>query len=115
MTRRRLPVWRPSDDQMKHWPAVSGNSINGVGEETRRRPSPIYWHPPETIPHGPLQGWFYKRTGSADEALAEARRDRQRAIDEPLVPVAPMTSASRFCVPNMSSRVTKFRPIDGWS
>ena len=88
MRRRRLPVWRPTDDQMEHWPAVSGNAINGVGEATRTRPSPIYWHPPETIPHGSLQGWFYRRTGSADEILAEARRDRQRAIDEPLVPIA---------------------------
>ena len=86
--RRRLPVWRPTDDQMEHWPAVSGNAINGVGEATRRRPSPIYWHPPETIPHGSLQGWFYRRTGSADESSAEARRDRQRAIDEPLIPIA---------------------------
>jgi ferredoxin len=77
---------------MGHWPAVSGNAINGVGEETPRRPSPIYWHPPETIPHGPLQGWFYQRTGSADETLAEARRDRQRAIDEPLVAVAEPSS-----------------------
>jgi epoxyqueuosine reductase len=88
MRRRTLPVWRPSDEQMRHWPAVSGNSINGVGEETERRPSPIYWHPPEKIPHGPLQKWFYERTGNADETLAEARRDRQRAIDEPLVPIA---------------------------
>ena len=62
MTRRRLPVWRPSDDQMECRPAVSGNSINGVGEKVRRRPSPIYWHPPEQIPHGPLQKWFYERT-----------------------------------------------------
>jgi len=73
---------------MRHWPAVSGNAINGVGEEARRRPTPVYWHPPETIPHGPLQTWFYQRTGGADETLAEARRDRQRAIDEPLAPVA---------------------------
>jgi len=88
MTHRRTPVWTPSDDQMCHWPAVSGNAINGVGEGAPRRPSPIYWHPPETIPHGPLQRWFYQRTGD-DETLAEARRDRQRAIDEPLVPIAP--------------------------
>jgi epoxyqueuosine reductase len=73
---------------MRHWPAVSGNAINGVGEEAPRRPSPLYWHPPETIPHGPLQRWFYQRTGD-DETLVEARRDRQRAIDEPLVPIAP--------------------------
>ena len=47
----------------------------------------MYWHPPDTIPHGPLQRWFYQRTGD-NETLAEARRDRQRAIDEPLAPVA---------------------------
>jgi epoxyqueuosine reductase len=87
MKPRRLPIWLPSDDQMTHWPGVSGNAINGVGEETPRRPSPIYWHPPDTIPHGPLQRWFYEHTG-ADETLAQARRDRQRAIDEPLVPIA---------------------------
>jgi ferredoxin len=88
MTRRRNPVWRPSADQMRHWPAISGNAINGVGEEAPRRPSPVYWRPPETIPHGPLQKWFYERTGAADETLLEARRDRQRAIDEPLAPIA---------------------------
>ncbi len=85
-TRRRTTDWRPSGDQMQHWPAVSGNDINGVGEEARRRPSPIYWHPPDAIPHGKLQLWFYQRT--AGEALAEARRDRQRAIDESLAPIA---------------------------
>jgi epoxyqueuosine reductase len=84
---RRLPDWRPSDDQMQHWPPVSGNAINGVGEEARRRPSPVYWHPPDSIPHGKLQLWFYQRTGTADETLAEARRDRQRAIDEPLAAI----------------------------
>jgi Pyruvate/2-oxoacid:ferredoxin oxidoreductase delta subunit len=80
-------TWTPSDDQMRHWPAASGNAINGVGEEAQRRPSPIYWQPLDTIPHGALQQWFYQRTGD-DAALAEARRDRQIAIDEPLVPVA---------------------------
>jgi epoxyqueuosine reductase len=73
---------------MRHWPAVSGNSINGVGEDAPRRPSPVYWRPPETIPHGPLQRWFYQRTGD-DATLAEARGERQQAIDEQLVPIAP--------------------------
>jgi ferredoxin len=73
---------------MRQWPAVSGNTINGVGEPTPRRPSPIYWHPPDSIPHGPLQLWFYERTSDAGEALAEARRERQSVIDEPLVPIA---------------------------
>lgn len=78
---------------MRYWPAISGNAINGVGEEACRRPSPIYWHPPDAIPHGKLQLWFYQRTGAAGERLAEARRDRQRAIDEPLEPIAEGTAA----------------------
>lgn len=78
---------------MRHWPAVSGNAINGVGEAAHRRPSPVYWHPPDSIPHGQLQLWFYERTGSADEELLAARRDRQRAIDEPLVPIAKVPDA----------------------
>jgi len=85
---RRLPVWHPSEDQKKHWPAISGNTINGVDEGETRRPSPIYWHPPDSIPHGPLQLWFYARTGTGDESVAEARRERQRAIDEPLADIA---------------------------
>ena len=84
----RSPAWTPSDEQMSCWPSVSGNVINGVGEDAPRRPSPIYWHPPDAIPHGPLQRWFYDRTGS-DDNLADARLDRQQAIDEPLAPVAP--------------------------
>ena len=88
MARRRLPIWQPSDEQMQLWPEVSGNAINGVGEISSRRPSPIYWHPPDSTPHGKLQLWFYARTSNRGEELAEARRERQRAIDEPLVPIA---------------------------
>ncbi len=87
MRPRRLPVWQPSEDQMQHWPLVSGNSINGVGDARVRRPAPIYWHPPETIPHGPLQRYFYARTGP-EEAVVEARRERQAAIDAPLAPLS---------------------------
>lgn len=82
------PVWQPSEEQMALWPAVSGNAINGVGEEAARRPSPIYWHPPDATPHGPLQKWFYARTASTGPEVGEARAERQRAIDAPLPPLA---------------------------
>ncbi len=72
---------------MREWPAVSGNAINGVGEAAVRRPSPVYWHPPESIPHGKLQLWFYQHT-PPDPALLEARRDRQAAVEAPLDPLA---------------------------
>jgi Pyruvate/2-oxoacid:ferredoxin oxidoreductase delta subunit len=73
--------WAPSAEQMALWPSISGNTINGVGEEGIRQPSPIYWHAPDATPHGPLQMWFMKRT---TPAVQEAR---QAAFD-PLVPDA---------------------------
>jgi Pyruvate/2-oxoacid:ferredoxin oxidoreductase delta subunit len=78
---------------MRQWPSVSGNDINGVGEAAARRPSPIYWHAPDTTPHGPLQKWFYARTSEAGPAIVEARRERQAALDMPLEPVAPQRAA----------------------
>ena len=85
---KRKHLFQPDPEQMRHWPAVSGNAINGQGERAPRRPSPIYWHAPDATPHGPLQKWFYART-LASLAVAEARRERQAAIDEPLAPLAP--------------------------
>ncbi len=80
--------WQPTPEQKALWPSISGNTINGVGETEPRRPSPIYWHPPDATPHGPLQKWFYARTATATQAVADARAERQRAIDEPLLPIA---------------------------
>lgn len=34
---------------------VSGNPINGLGENELRRPSPFFWHPPPQHPYGDLQ------------------------------------------------------------
>ena len=86
---RRRSAWVPSPDQMRHWPAASGNRINGLGEAQPRRPTVVYWQlPPESIPHGPLQSYFYARTANQDPAVVEARRERQQALDLPLAPVA---------------------------
>ena len=88
MTRRRKVEWKPSEDQMALWTAVSGNELNGVGEPEARRPTPVYWHPPDATAHGPLQRWFYARTANASEDVANARAERQRAIDAPLGPLS---------------------------
>ena len=77
--------WMPSAEQMALWPSVSGNTINGVGEEAVRQPSPIYWHAPDATPHGPLQVWFQKRTTPAVQA---ARQARQAAFELAVAPVA---------------------------
>ncbi len=84
--RRKIHNWRPSAEQMSLWPAISGNLINGKGEATPRRASPIYWHAPEATPHGPLQRWFYARPQG--ERMAQARQERQKALEQPLRDVA---------------------------
>ncbi len=54
--------YQPSDEQKALLPEVSGNAINGLGEDTVRRPSPIYWHHPSKIAHGPVMKWMLERT-----------------------------------------------------
>ncbi len=89
MKHRRDEGWSPSAEQMGQWPGLSGNTVNGVGEAEPRRPKVVYWQmPPESIPHGPLQLFFYNRTASADERVVAARRARQHALEEPLAPLA---------------------------
>jgi epoxyqueuosine reductase len=85
MPAKRPEPWLPSAEQVALWPAISGNTINGLGETSIRRPSPIYWHAPDATPHGPLQVWFTNRT---TPLVQLARDERKRAIDEPVPPVA---------------------------
>ena len=82
---KRPAPWLPSAEQVALWPAISGNTINGVGETSVRRPSPIYWHAPDATPHGALQVWFINRT---TPLVMVARQERAKAIEEPLPPVA---------------------------
>ena len=39
---------------------VSGNAINGLGEQAPRRPSPVFWHEPASLKHGALQEFFHE-------------------------------------------------------
>ena len=38
-----------------HFPEISGNAVNGLGEADIRPPSPFFWHPPSKQSHGDLQ------------------------------------------------------------
>ena len=52
-----------SDEQRALIPEVSGNSINGLGEPARRRPSPVYWRPPSRKhPYAALQTWMITKS-----------------------------------------------------
>lgn len=102
--KRKNPVWQPSADQMQHWPAESGNAINGVGEAEPRRPRPIYWHEPDATPHGPLQKWFYARSNGGDPEIVAARAERQQVIDTPMSPLAPVAEQVG---PNLVAKLAK--------
>lgn len=78
----------PCQEQMKLWPGISGNTINGVGETERRRPSPIYWHAPEMTPHGRLQVWMMEQ-GVRIPALHQRRQARAEIIARSPVEIAP--------------------------
>jgi ferredoxin len=69
-------------------PEMSGNSVNGLGEEERRRPRTVYWAPnPDDIPHGPMQRWFY--TVNPDEpAMVSQRAVRRKILEAPLPELA---------------------------
>ena len=74
---------------MERAPNVSGNAINGLGEERFRRPELVYWSTDITnIAHGKMQEYFYMRSSSVP-AFGEARVRRQKINDAPLPPVAP--------------------------
>ena len=82
----------PDPDQMARVPDVSGNAINGLGEETFRRPDVVYWSTDTTkIPHGRMQDYFYMRSNAA-EGFAEAREKRRRINEAPLPPLSPVAT-----------------------
>lgn len=68
--RRFRKGFTPDAEQMKLWPEISGNTVNGVGESECRRPSPVYWHAPQMTPHGKLQAWMMERGGRVPELQA---------------------------------------------
>ena len=68
-------------------PATSGNAINGMGETAFRQASPVYWHDPETLPHGELQKWFYTQDPN-NPAVAKARAARAEILEMEVPPVS---------------------------
>ncbi len=88
MTRRkRIVGYTPHPDQLALWPETSGNTINGLGEPATRRPSPIYWHDPDTLAFGSLQQWFYQHNQHPE--LDAARERRNQAMAQAVAAVAP--------------------------
>ena len=68
--------------------SVSGNAINGLGEDAARPARVVYWAPdPDTIPHGAMQRWFYTVDPDAPPIVA-ARAERHVILAAPLADLA---------------------------
>jgi epoxyqueuosine reductase len=67
------------------FPPVSGNVVNGLGEDRRRRPSPIFWHLNLNLPFARLQHALFERMDSDPRLKAVLRRgDRGPTTPEPI-------------------------------
>ena len=78
----------PDPAQAAKVPAISGNDINGLNDQTSRRPRMVYWAPdPSEIPHGEMQGYFYEQSAKVPE-FGEKRANRIEIAEASLPPLA---------------------------
>jgi len=98
------PTFHPDPEQMALMPERSGNDINGRGETGFRRPSKIYWHRPDAIPHGKIQEWMVNRF-NAVEAFESVYAKGDRGPRKPN-PVA--QNQEQDSPQNWSARVKEF-------
>jgi len=54
---RKRSVWQAPARALEHMPALSGNTVNGLGETGRRQASPFFWHEPRFHAFGAMQGY----------------------------------------------------------
>jgi ferredoxin len=54
---RKKPVWQAPARAVEHMPAVSGNTVNGLGETEERPAAPFFWHEPQFHEFGAMQGY----------------------------------------------------------
>jgi len=55
------PDFQPDPELLAHFPDISGNAVNGLGETRPRPPSCFFWHPPEKQTHGALRNFVMDR------------------------------------------------------
>lgn len=78
----------PNPEMISRLPNITGNEINGLGEEKVRQPRMVYWAPdPNDIAFGEVQKWFYQREPKDPELIKERAR-RGPILEAPLPELA---------------------------
>ena len=77
---------------MALWPEISGNTINGLGDEAFRPPQPVFWRDDgESISHTKVLHYFFNyNANSPNVAKAREYRDSMRRM--PVSDLAPVKS-----------------------
>ncbi len=78
--------WEPPAEALSHFPAVSGNTVNGLGEGERRPPSPFFWHDASLQTHGELQAYVVGRFYDSPEVTEAFSRDPETLALRPRGP-----------------------------
>lgn len=88
MATKKFHDFTPDKNFTKLLHGYSGNVVNGVGENQKRRPSMVWWAPdPASAPFGEAQKWFYSRE-QPDEEMLELRKARHEVVAQPIPEVA---------------------------
>ncbi len=66
---------RPLQKFIDAMPEISGNTVNGLGETSKRQASPFFWHPPKRQTHGDLQTEVIQELQSVPELAAIFSQD----------------------------------------
>ena len=96
-----------SEEQRALIPDVPGNIINGLGETERRRPSPIYWHPPRRKhPWAAVQTWMLQKSSREVPVIADMNNTLGGRGSKQRVKRAP--AKAEDSTTNWTARVKKF-------
>lgn len=124
MAKRTRIGYKPGEEQIALFPDISGNAVNGLNEADRRRPTPLYWFDPDTIPHGKLQNYFYENAGrlAANRNEMSSMQDRRGPAElntvaektEEDTPENWSAQVKKFALANESDLVGIARVRDEW-
>jgi ferredoxin len=84
--RRGEAGFTPLPEVLELLPDVTGNDINGLGENAFRPASPILWHDPGILAHGDLQNWFFANANAP--GATENRMKNEAFVRQPLAALA---------------------------
>ncbi len=97
MKRKARGTYQPDPNFLALSPGVSGNTVNGLGEQSEKRPAPIFWHRPERETHGAMQEYLVARFNAVPAFhTAYAKGDRGPRKPDPVAPDRVVRSAEEW-------------------